>query len=162
MSDHEILLRAPRSEEGYAVHQLVAACPPLDPNSVYCNLLQCTHFAETSVAALRGDRLVGFISGYRLPERPEVLFIWQVAVGEEARGCGLASRMLQHILQRPASRGVTHLETTITPANQASWALFRGLARTLNAPLSDSVLFERETHFGGEHDSETLVRIGPF
>ncbi|MBY4677381.1 diaminobutyrate acetyltransferase [Marinobacterium arenosum] len=157
-----VQLRAPVSADGAAVHRLVAACPPLDGNSMYCNLLQCSHMAETSVAALSGDQLVGFISGYRLPERPDTLFIWQVAVGEQARGQGLASRMLHDILQRPQCQGVSYLETTITEANGASWALFERLARSLGAELNRSVLFDRQTHFDGEHATEMLVRIGPF
>lgn len=155
-------LRPPNPQEGFAVHQLVAQCPPLDPNSLYCNLLQCSHFADTSVAALSGDRLIGFISAYLVPGRPDTLFVWQVAVGEAGRGQGLATRMLRHILRRPVCNCVSHVETTITAENQASWALFRGLADKLDTGLEQSVLFDREREFRGRHDSEILVRIGPF
>lgn len=155
-------LRTPSADLGAAVAQLIRECPPLDSNSTYCNLLQCSHFAETSVAALRQRELVGFISGYRLPQQPDTLFIWQVAVSEKARGQRLATRMLQHILTRPNSQDIIHLETTITPDNQASWALFKGLAKRLDTPIMSSVLFDKERHFAGAHDSELLVRIGPF
>lgn len=144
-----------------AVFKLVQQCPPLDPNSVYCNLLQCSHFASTSVAALNEHELVGFVSGYLVPERPDTLFIWQVAVGEQARGQGLATRMVQHILNRSQCRAVSYIETTITQSNQASWALFERLAQRLNAELDISVMFDREIHFAGQHDTEMLVRIGP-
>lgn len=158
----EPLLRRPLSEDGAAVHELVGRCPPLDENSIYCNLLQASHFADTSVAAELDGALVGFVSGYRVPDRPDTLFVWQVAVAAEARGLGLAGRMIREILGRPASAGVRFLETTITPDNRASWALFHGLARKLDAGCSESVLFDRERHFRGRHDSETLLRIGPF
>ncbi len=144
------------------VHQLVAQCPPLDPNSIYCNLLQCTHFSGTSVAADIEGELVGFISGYRPPQQISTLFIWQVAVGEKARGQGLASRMLVNILARDECKEVDHLETTITEDNQASWALFQGLADKLQTTLTQSPQFDRELHFAGQHDTEVLVRIGPF
>ncbi|WP_236250571.1 diaminobutyrate acetyltransferase [Microbulbifer sp. ALW1] len=158
----QVLLRRPVSEDGAAVHQLIGACPPLDTNSLYCNLLQASHFSATSVAAELDGELVGFISGYRIPERPDTLFVWQVAVAEAGRGMGLAGRMLREILGRPACGAVTHLETTITPDNDASWALFRSLARKLDAGCVDSVMFDRERHFKGAHDSEMLLRIGPF
>ena len=158
----QVLLRRPVSEDGAAVHQLIGNCPPLDTNSLYCNLLQATHFSATSVAAELNGALVGFISGYIVPERPDTLFIWQVAVAEEGRGMGLAGRMLQEILARPACAEARHLETTITPDNEASWALFRSLARKLDASCADSVMFDRERHFNGQHDSEMLLRIGPF
>lgn len=158
----DIVLRTPVSEDGMEVHRLVAACPPLDPNSSYCNLLQCSHFAGTSVAATLDGELVGFISGYCIPDRPDTVFVWQVAVGEAARGCGLATRMIKYILSQPACEKVSFLETTITEDNKASWALFTGAARKLDAEINSSVFFDKNTHFQGEHDSEMLVRIGPF
>lgn len=156
------LLRLPESTDGAPLHRLVAACPPLDPNSLYCNLLQCTHFRGTSVAAERDGELVGFISGYIPPEQPDTLFVWQVAVHAAARGEGLGKRMLKELLARPQCRAVRYLDTTVTPGNAASWAMFESLARDLGAPTAREVLFERGRHFGGAHDSEELLRIGPF
>ena len=163
MTDIEsIVLRSPVLEDGLAVFRLIGNCPPLDMNSSYCNLLQCAHFANTSVAAEMNGELVGFISGYAIPGRADTLFIWQVAVAEQARGLGLASRMLSHILARPLCADITHLETTITQDNQASWALFKRLASTLSADFQSSEWLDKEAHFAGQHDSEALVRIGPF
>ncbi|MFV0278334.1 MAG: diaminobutyrate acetyltransferase [Parahaliea sp.] len=157
----EITLRAPIREDGGEVYRLIGQCPPLDTNSLYCNLLQCTHFADTSVAALQAGQLVGFVSGYILPGRKGTLFIWQVAVGEQARGRGLASVMLAHILDREHCREVCFVETTITESNTASWALFRGFAEHRAAQLESRVLFDGDRHFAGAHASELLVRIGP-
>lgn len=154
-----LALRTPASEDASSVFKLVAACSPLDSNSMYCNLLQCSHFSSTSIAAFHQDELVGFISGYLIPERPDTLFIWQVAVGKQARGQGLATRMLREIYQRPFCQNVRHLETTITESNQASWALFQSLAKKLHTPLQKSVMFDQEKHFDNQHDTELLVRI---
>lgn len=143
--------------------ELVEQCTPLDPNSIYCNLLQCTHFSDTSVAAVMDDELVSFTSGYPLPGRSDTLFLWQIAVGEKARGKGLATRMIMDILSRPRCRDVRYIETSITRGNEASWALFRKIAKLLDAGEFDtSVMFDRNTHFAGQHDTEILVRIGPF
>lgn len=156
-----IQLRSPAAADGRAVHALIASCPPLDPNSLYCNLLQCSHFAPTCSIAVRGDRAVGFVSAYRLPEAPETLFIWQVAVAAEARGCGLGKQMLSEILGRPVCAGVIELQTTITPSNRASWALFSSFARDAAAPLTSREFFDRHAHLDGHHESEILVSIGP-
>lgn len=157
-------LRRPQATDGRSVHALIKACPPLDSNSLYLNLLQCTHFAETCVIAdsAEASAPAGFISGYLVPDRPTTLFIWQVAIAEVARGHGLAKQMLLELLARPACKAVTHIETTITPTNGASWALFRSLARSLECPLADRVLFDRDAHLDGVHESEVLVTIGPF
>ena len=153
---------APGADDGPDVHALIAACPPLDQNSVYCNLLQCTHFADTCVAVKRDGRLVGWVSGHRPPNEPDVLFVWQVAVASEARGLGLAGRMIAHILERPACEGVSRIKTTITPDNAASWGLFKGFARKLSAPPNEAPWFLKDQHFPPGHDTEHLVTIGPF
>lgn len=157
----QFIFNQPSRDDGRAVFQLINACPPLDTNSLYCNLLQCHHFASTSVAARWHDELVGFISAYRVPDKPDVLFIWQVAVAEKARGHGVASRMIAHILDREVCQTVRFIETTITQANEASWALFGRVAKSFGASLSSEDLFTKEQHFSGQHDTELLVTIGP-
>lgn len=156
-------LRRPNDADGYALHQLIARCPPLDCNSVYCNLLHCSDFADTAIAAETADgELVGFISGYRPPNRPGTLFIWQVAVDPSQRGQGLALRMLLALTERLAAQGVRYLETTISPDNAASQALFTKAFNRLNANHSTRTLFSRAAHFAGKHEDEVLYRAGPF
>ena len=157
-----VVLGAPRVRDGAAIHQLVEACKPLDLNSTYAYLLLCEHFAETCVRAEREGRRVGFISAYRPPQRGDVVFVWQVAVAEEARGLGLARRMLEHLLARPALRGCCFLETTVSPSNEPSRRLFHGLARDLGAPVTERVLFDEPDFGKAQHECETLIRIGPF
>ena len=157
----DITLRSPVLEDGLGVWRLIERCPPLDTNSSYCNILQCGHFDDTSVIA-ESDHIVGFISGYVQPKHPDTLFVWQVAVAEEARGTGLASRMLAQILARPVCEKIRFLETTITSANQGSWALFESLARKMGVPCNSKPWLDKDKHFEGAHDSESLVRIGPF
>ncbi|MFT6405512.1 MAG: L-2,4-diaminobutyric acid acetyltransferase [Marinomonas primoryensis] len=162
MNSKEIVFNKPSAIDGMAVHKLVASCPPLDTNSVYCNLLQASHFNETSVAAsFDSGELVGFVSGYILPNKVDTLFVWQVAVSEKARGQGLAKKMVSSLLERSNCSGVRYIETSITASNQGSWALFRSLADQLGAPLEESVMFDKQVHFNGLHDTEQLVTIGP-
>lgn len=156
-----IRLRRPAAADGPAITALIASCPPLDTNSAYCNLLQCSHFADFCVVAEMDGEPVGWVSGYRPPSDPQGFFVWQVAVAPEARGTGLAGRMIEALLDRPAAAGVSHLLTTVTADNAASWALFKGLARRWNARLERGPLFERETHFDGAHDTEWQARIAP-
>lgn len=158
--DH-ILFRKPSASDGPAITALIAACPPLDPNSAYCTLLQCTDFAENCAVAERDGAVVGWVSGYRPPVAPENFFVWQVAVSAAARGQRLASGMIEALLARPAQVGVTHLTTTITNDNRASWALFEGLARHWAAPIEKTARFERDAHFGSLHATEWQARIGP-
>lgn len=153
--------RQPVAEDGVAVHRLIERCPPLDPNSLYCNLLQATHFAETSVLVESDGDVEAFLSAYIKPGEPEVLFVWQIAVAEKWRGHGLAQSMLKTLLQRPKLRAIQFLETSITPSNQASAKLFRRFAAEQQAALTTSVLFSKAAHFAGTHEDEVLFRIGP-
>ncbi|HEY9578357.1 MAG TPA: diaminobutyrate acetyltransferase [Rhizorhapis sp.] len=150
----------PKAEDGAAISKLIAACPPLDRNSAYCNLLQCSHFADTCIVAERDGYIAGWISGYRPPSEPDRFFIWQVAVSETARGAGLAGRMIDMLLARPSAAGARALITTITPENAASWALFEGYARRRGLSFGKAPKFERERHFGGAHETEWEVSIG--
>jgi L-2,4-diaminobutyric acid acetyltransferase len=157
----DLLFREPRAEDGPAISSLIASCPPLDTNSAYCNLLQCTHFAPNCVVAEQAGRVVGWISAYRPPSAPDHIFVWQVAVAASARGTGLAGRMLEVLLARSAVDGADRLITTITENNAPSWALFTSFARKHGLSLSRTKLFDREAHFGGAHDTEWQAEIGP-
>lgn len=158
----EFHMRKPSASDGFAVHELIARCPPLDPNSVYCNLLQCSHFANTAVLVEVNGELAAFMSGYVKPGDPQVLFVWQVAVAEAWRGYGLAGRMLDELVDRPELKSISFLETSITPSNEASAGLFRRFAEKRRASLTTSILFSQAEHFAGRHDDEVLFRIGPF
>lgn len=157
----EIIFRIPRSDDGENVWRLVRSCKPLDENSLYCNLLQCDHFARTSVVAERRTDgvLVGWISGYLIPNEPETLFIWQVAVDRSVQGQGIARRMLGEIAARDVCRRVTALKTTITADNEASWALFSSFAKLRGGDLHRVPYFHDDIHFGGAHATEHMVTI---
>ncbi len=153
----------PPAEAGYAVNQLIQAAPPLDTNSIYCNLLQCSYFSQTSAVTIRKDdeELMGFVSGYLVPERTDTLFIWQVAVAESARGLSLGIKMMEDILARQPQ--VKYIETSITDDNAASQGMFKKLARQLgDAEINKTILFDKQNHFNGRHETEYLYRIGPF
>lgn len=153
--------RAPSAADAVRVHDLVARCPPLDANSLYCNLLQCSHFSETCVLAERNGALHGWVSGYVRPDRPDFLFVWQVAVAPEARGSGLGRAMIGEILQREACRRIARIETTITGGNNASWGLFERLASELGATATRRPGFDSKHHFADRNPTEHLVDIGP-
>ena len=157
-----VVIRMPTAADGPAVWKLIAATASLDKNSLYCNLLQCSHFAATCALAERDGAVVGWVSGYVPPDLGNTLFVWQVCVGEAARGQGLARRLIGEVLARPTAQAITHLACTITEDNTPSWALFGSIARALKAQMVQTEHFSRSVHFDGGHDSELAVSIGPF
>lgn len=158
---NEIIYRPPRSEDGEDVWRLIGSCEPLDENSLYCNLLQCDHFGDTCIAAERADdgALVGWISGYLLPDDPQTLFVWQVAVDKAVQGSGVGKHMLKALLDRDACDNVQSVKTTITAENDASWGLFSSLARIRGGEMLREPYFRKDLHFGGKHATEHMLTI---
>jgi len=132
----------------------------LDLNSSYAYLLWCRDFAATSILASVDGEPAGFVTGYLRPDRPDTLMVWQVAVDSEHRGHRLARRMLDQVVDRHSGVGVTHLETTITPDNEASVALFSSFAAARGAQLEREPVFPAAL-FPDGHETELLFRIGP-
>lgn len=157
-----IVIRRPTVSDGAEIWRVVKESGTLDLNSAYLYLLLCKDFAETCVVAQQGQRLVGFVTGYEPPDRDSVIFLWQIGVDPACRGKGLGKRMLRTFLDQATARGATLLETTISPSNQASQALFRGLARDLGASCEVLPCFAPH-HFPAHsgHEAEELYRIGP-
>jgi len=160
-SQTQRVLREPVLDDGAAIHRLVDACKPLDCNSAYAYLLLTHHFAGTCIVAEEQGEIIGFVSAYRPPSQPEVIFIWQMAVGPAARGQGLAKTMLRALLTRDELNKVRYLETTISPSNTPSQRVFRSLAQELGCHCAQQTLFSQR-HFGGaQHEAEVLFRLGP-
>jgi diaminobutyrate acetyltransferase len=150
-------LRRPTVDDAAAMWRLTRDSRVLDLNSSYAYLLWARDFAATSVVAEVGDQAAGFVSGYRRPDEPSTLMVWQVAVSESHRGQGLARRMLDHLV---ADQDFDHLETTITEDNGASIALFTSFADAHDAQVERTPVFPADV-FPDGHDTELLFRIGP-
>lgn len=160
-TDADFVLRAPSEKDGARIHQLIQACPPLDVNSLYAYLLLTTHFSQTSLVAEQQGRIVGFVSAYIPPSKSDVLFVWQVAVHEQCRGQALGIRMLKRLLRRASLARIQYVETTVSPDNPASRAMFARVAEHYSTDLNEEAWFGTE-HFGPQqHAEEPLLRIGP-
>ncbi|HHO75510.1 MAG TPA: diaminobutyrate acetyltransferase [Deltaproteobacteria bacterium] len=156
------IFRKPRVSDGPDIHSLIERSRPLDLNSLYSYLLLADHFRDTCIVAERDGKIAGFISAYVHPSKNNTLFVWQVAVGEQERGNGVAGRMLDNLFDRPGLASVSFLETTVNPSNDGSRRLFESFAKRFQAPLVTSVLYPEELFGQGGHEAEILFRIGPF
>ncbi|WP_179295061.1 diaminobutyrate acetyltransferase [Mesorhizobium sp. WSM3868] len=156
-----VTFREPTDIHAADVWELIGKRPPLDRNSVYCELLLCTDFADTCVLAVRDGEVVGWLATYRRPSEHSTLFIWQIAVHPEARGMGVGKGLIISALNRRSCDGVTHINATVTLSNTASQLLFAGVARDMRAPIRQAIRFDRDIHFKGQHESEYTIAIGP-
>jgi L-2,4-diaminobutyric acid acetyltransferase len=158
LPEGHVSIGAPSIDDGAECWRLAVESEVLDANSRYAYLLWCRDFSGTSLVARLDGAVAGFVTGYRRPDEPGTLVIWQVAVAAQARGRRIASDLLDALCRRLPD--VDHLETTITPDNAASQRLFTGFARSHRADIHCSELFSSEL-LGGGHLPEMLYRIGP-
>ncbi len=160
LEDRPIVFRPPSLEDGAAIHRVVQRTGVLDVNSCYLYLLLSEEFADTCVVAEEAGQLLGFVTGVRLPRRPDSIFLWQVGVDPQAQGLGLGKRLLRAFLESPGAESARALETTISPSNAASQALFQAIARERGAQITVSPYF-REDHFPAGHEAEEHYHIAP-
>lgn len=161
-TDKSIILRKPTLKDAVAIHSLVQKSPPLDVNSVYCYLLLCDHFHNSCVIAEHESRIVGCITAYIPPEKPDILFVWQVVVDESMRNRSLATKMLNDLVGRKYYSLVSYIETTVTPSNEASMRFFQAFARGKQATFVKETCYTKDLFGNYNHEEELLIRIGPF
>ncbi|PKR77334.1 diaminobutyrate acetyltransferase [Halalkalibacillus sediminis] len=155
-----VTIEKPTVEDGSAMWELVNNSS-LDQNSAYKYLMMCEYFAETCVVAKEDDKVVGFVTAFIPPERQDVVFVWQIGVDSSQRGKGVASKLLDELVNRKACRDVRFLEATVTPSNQASQSLFKRFARDNDTECKISECFSEDLFPSDEHEEELTFRIGP-
>ncbi|TSB45202.1 diaminobutyrate acetyltransferase [Alkalicoccobacillus porphyridii] len=155
-----VTFEKPTKEDSSAMWNLVNEST-LDQNSPYKYMMMADFFTETCIVAKQDEELVGFVTAFIQPERPDTLFIWQVGVDASQRGKGLASKMISELIKWNATE-VHYLEATVTPSNEASRALFKKLGNKLNAECEITDHFSASLFPDSSHEKEQLFRIGPF
>ncbi|HZK43734.1 MAG TPA: diaminobutyrate acetyltransferase [Syntrophomonadaceae bacterium] len=151
----------PVEEEGAEIWELIKDTKTLDLNSAYSYLLLCKYFSDTCVIAKSADKIVGFISAFNPPHKPDVLFVWQVAVDSAFRRYGLGLNMLKHLLARKTCDKIRYLEITVNPSNNAAYSLYYKLADELLTSCEEEICFPSGIFPGAQHEDELMLRIGP-
>lgn len=163
-------LRKPSRQDGAAVWELIKQAGTLDLNSAYCYVMLCDHFRDTCVLAEdAAGEAAGFVSAYRIPGRPDTLFVWQIAVAASHRGQGMALALLEQLRKQAAEEhgaaGIRFIETTVSPSNIASRRLMAAFAAHNNCGIEElpgkgyaAGLFPD----GHAHEDEPVLRLGPF
>lgn len=165
LRDWRSRLRRPVASDAIDMRRLAQATEVLDVNSTYAYLLLATDFADTSIVADDDGELCGFITGYHPPGRPEVLFVWQVAVAPPNQGHGVAAAMLDRLVARVRNDRRGHpvtVEATVTPSNRRSRRFFTSFAERHGVPITEHPRFGAEfLDADREHEDEPILRIGP-
>src|SRR5574344_1814685 len=110
--DTRYTIREPEKNDAKHIYDLVKKSKVLDLNSQYLYLLQSTHFKNSCSVALFENQIVGFVSGYYLPNENNTLFICKVTVNENHRGKNLALNLIDNINTK---KNIKYLISTVSP-----------------------------------------------
>src|SRR5690606_1376900 len=130
-----LLLRPPTLADGPHRGRLAGDSGSVDLYTSHAHLLFARAFTRACRVAVVEGEVVGFVLGYRRPEAPDTLFVWEGAVDPAERGRGVAGRLLADV-----TVGSRWLEATITADNTASQRLFARFAREHGAEVVRSEL----------------------
>jgi L-2,4-diaminobutyric acid acetyltransferase len=155
-----LIVSQPSVRDGADVYDLVRSTGSLDLNSGYAYLLLLDRFSSTCRIARLGGQLAGVVIAFRAPERPDTVFVWQIAVRSDLRGSGLGGVLLERLFASEGCRGASFLEAHVTPNNLASEALFRSFARQRGSEVEVKDHLRAED-FPTAHSPERLLRVGP-
>ncbi|TFE23448.1 diaminobutyrate acetyltransferase [Cohnella luojiensis] len=155
-----LVYRIPGQEDGPRIWEMVRDSRNLDLNSSYFYLTMSRWFSLSCRVAVEteSNTLIGFVIGFRQPEQPDTLFIWQIAVEARYRGKGIARKLLDEVTGLPDIRFV---EATVAPSNIASRSLFLKWAQSHESSAVLCSGFGEDCFPGNEHEREDLFRIGP-
>jgi len=159
--DSSILFRIPQKKDAKKIVDLIKSGGTLDLNSEYLYLLQTTHFNKTCSVAVCNDEIIGFVSGYLVPNEEETLFIWQVAVSSKFRGQNLAMQIIMDIFNRNNSKKqIKYILSTVSPSNKSSQRVFEKVAIDFDTDMKSKTLFSLDD-FIDAHEEEVQYLIGP-
>ncbi|RAI89557.1 diaminobutyrate acetyltransferase [Paenibacillus pabuli] len=154
-----MLFRKPSTKDGANIWRLAKESKLLDLNSPYCYIMLCDLFKGTCAVAELDEEIVGFVSAFRIVERPATLFIWQITVAESYRGKGIGLSLLQQICMREENSKIQIVETTISPSNVPSLSLFRKFAENMESRCEELTGYPAHLFPGSGHEDEKLFRI---
>lgn len=161
MIKQQIHYSTPDRTDGKNMWQLVQKTT-LDKNSVYKYIMFSSYFTDTCVVAKNDQELIGFITGFIPPDKPDTVFVWQIGVDPDFSGKGVGSSLLEQLITQVKDKDILFLEATITPSNQASRALFKKFAAKHDAQCQiESFLVSELFPDLDLYEEEELFRIGP-
>lgn len=149
-------VRRPTIADGAHMWRIASDSGELDVNTAYAYALLARDFRDTCRVAVVADQTVGFVTGYRRPDAPTTLFVWQIAVDPAFRGRHIGGLLLDALVRDLVD--VVAVETTVTQTNDSSRRLFGKFADRHDARICESPLFAA-ADFPDAHEAEPLLTI---
>ena len=135
-----VIIRSAAPDDADSIHSFVKSIDGLDTHTPYTYWVILEFFGKlTRVAIDDQNQIAGWVcavAGLAGDEsRSDRGLIWQIAVGRDWRGTGLAKRLAEEAFDALSIEGLSTIEVTIAESNAPSNALFRSLAEERNWSL---------------------------
>lgn len=161
MVEEDLAFRTPTENDGKEMFRIVKDSQVLDVNSSYSYLMWGKFFNKTSIVVQHEDEVIGFVTGFIQPNSPDTLFVWQVAVDKQYRGNGLATKLIMELSNKLKNQNIQYIEATVTPSNEPSSNLFKGLAKRYETECKIYECFAKDQFPDATHEAEYAYKIGP-
>src|SRR5690625_5236017 len=97
MIKQQIHYSTPDRTDGKNMWQLVQKTT-LDKNSVYKYIMFSSYFTDTCVVAKSDQELIGFITGFIPPDKPDTVFVWQFGIDPDVCVKGEVYLLLEQLI----------------------------------------------------------------
>jgi L-2,4-diaminobutyric acid acetyltransferase len=113
----------------FEIHRLSGRIRGIVQHPEHVYKIMAVHFGKTFYVAresdLQSSPIQGFMMGFVSQSIPGHLFVWQIAVSEEAHGKGIGTRLLEHTVTYARESGeCTAVMATVETGNTGSQRLF--------------------------------------
>ncbi|MFF8999819.1 GNAT family N-acetyltransferase [Streptomyces achromogenes] len=155
-----VAFRAPTPQDALPAWRPARKTPHSGASGPYCFARWLRDFADTSLVAVAGRDVIGFLIGYRRPDVPDTYCVLRTEVDPHHGTPDLGAHLLRVAAEREVARGARFVEGAVPAGDTAADEAYARLARWYGAPAHKEALFPSSRFPDGEHD-EILHRIGP-
>ncbi len=119
-----IRIREANEKDFLEVYKFVSGCKPLENYFEHFYKIMLRYFGSTCFIAEQGNKIAGFLMGFRSQNHGGTYFLWQIGVGPELQERGIGHLLLEKAEAACRQAGCKRIELTIDPENRNSQKLF--------------------------------------
>lgn len=130
-------VRSLREGDASQVLNLIEQCRPyVAPYNVYTYWILENDYSSACYIAEENDKIIGFISGIPSIDKQSI-FIWQLCFHIDYRGRGIASSLLNSLINKVKELKFEKIELSISESNSTSQNLFKSYLHKNNLELAE-------------------------
>lgn len=140
-------IRSIQMEDIVGIRELLAkGTPYVLPHHHYIYWMMAKYFPKSNLAAIDDGEVIGYLCA--IPEEKQsCYFIWQIIVAPRMNHKGVATELMNHLLEVTEKNDISALELTIDKNNKRSREFFGKYAERLGACLEETDEYRYEQNY---------------